>query len=1044
MKTTDGVRLISERISLAAVLACAMSSAAAVAQTTYCVNSTDPSCNVTMPTIQAAAAAALDGDTILVGPGTYTEGTIFLTHTITIRGEQAGVSGCSPIRPVFMDESVISEPAGGFVVMAQDVTIDGFVFQDADAAVPGGTAAGVKLDVSVSGALVTNCIFTNNSVGVLANSDGAHQTVISRNRFDSNNVVDPLGVSTGFGIQSILGLPSSLIQSNCFSLNANASIQLSSSGAAASTITIQHNSMDNGIFVFNATIVNIMENRIDTSGAQGVRLDGVSNCFLMCDSIINPAAPGVLITDSIIGPSTNIGVHDVNFIGCSAGALLIPNPSAYPVTPLNAQENWWDDPSGPSNATTNPGGTGGVVSDGVDIGSFLTTPTITIVCPPDTFVEATGPAGAIVNFNVTALSECDLNPVIDCTTPPGSLVPLGGRDVVCHANDSALASTSCTFVVSVIDSTAPNIICPPNPAPVECTGSGAAVVNYALPTATDIADPMPNVICAPPPGSSFPVGVTPVSCSATDANFNVSFCGFQVLVQDTTPPVISCPADITFTCTPSSGSVVNFSASAVDTCDPAPMVQCFPPSGSMFPVGNSIVDCHSVDVIGNVSMCQFNVLVSETARIIGSPTSQSVGEGDSVTFHVDAVGTTFDWRKGGVSIGAPISPDLVLSPVRLSDAGDYDCVVDNSCTPVTSNTATLTVHPMTVLANVPTGDPSDPNSPPGAPFNDPRDVVVSTFGSTPQAFVADFQHGGVSVLDLSTVPATFRAFLPAPAGFTSAMGVTTLDDAVAVTYVDPDNGSQIVAYSATSLATTSSFRISPAGSESYPSGVAMIDDHVLVVADQVRHTVQSWAYAGPGAGTPVGAAVHLDDPSRRFGAGFTPVAVKFTTLPRKRVVGVVERDSERVEVFAVRNDGSIGQSLKIYATEQLPQALALEEGSRLGFVTNAGNDSVTVIGPNIAAHTTVTDSVSTPSGVSVTVEDGAYLHLYVANRGTQKITHYTGPLGTIPLFFGESTVSRGSLSVASAPNMPTGNPTGTGDRIVVTSTVNDGVDDVGR
>src|SRR5262249_43820716 len=158
--------------------------------------------------------------------------------------------------------------------------------------------------------------------------------------------------------------PNSLIQSNCFSFNANASIQLSSSGAAASTITIQHNSMDNAIFVFNATLVNITENRIDTSGAQGVRLDGVSDCFLMCNSIINPAAPGVLVTDSIIGPSTNIGVHDVNFTGCFAGALIIASPSAYPVTPLIAQENWWDDASGPFNATTNPGGLGGTVSDG--------------------------------------------------------------------------------------------------------------------------------------------------------------------------------------------------------------------------------------------------------------------------------------------------------------------------------------------------------------------------------------------------------------------------------------------------------------------------------------------------------------------------------------------------------------------------------------------------------------------------------------------------------------------------------------------------------
>ena len=51
--------------------------------------------------------------------------------------------------------------------------------------------------------------------------------------------------------------------------------------------------------------------------------------------------------------------------------------------------------------------------------------------------------------------------------------------------------------------------------PRHTAGAHSAVVNYPLPTATD-ARSTPTVSCAPPSGSSFPVGTTTVTCVATD------------------------------------------------------------------------------------------------------------------------------------------------------------------------------------------------------------------------------------------------------------------------------------------------------------------------------------------------------------------------------------------------------------------------------------------------------------------------------------------------------------------------------------------------
>jgi hypothetical protein len=57
------------------------------------------------------------------------------------------------------------------------------------------------------------------------------------------------------------------------------------------------------------------------------------------------------------------------------------------------------------------------------------------------------------------------------------------------------------------------------------------VVNYTTPTATDNCDPNPTESCTPPSGSTFPLGMTTVTCTATDACGNEGKCTFKVTVK---------------------------------------------------------------------------------------------------------------------------------------------------------------------------------------------------------------------------------------------------------------------------------------------------------------------------------------------------------------------------------------------------------------------------------------------------------------------------------------------------------------------------------
>ena len=104
------------------------------------------------------------------------------------------------------------------------------------------------------------------------------------------------------------------------------------------------------------------------------------------------------------------------------------------------------------------------------------------------------------------------------------------------------------------------------------------------------------------------------------------------VVGDSTPPLINCPANISTQCSGPSGTVVNFSASATDNCDPAPAINCVPASGSTFTVGTTSVQCTARDAAGNTSNCGFTVTVQDTATA-------------SLTIATDGTTVTITWPQ---------------------------------------------------------------------------------------------------------------------------------------------------------------------------------------------------------------------------------------------------------------------------------------------------------------------------------------------------------------------------------------------------------------
>jgi hypothetical protein len=96
--------------------------------------------------------------------------------------------------------------------------------------------------------------------------------------------------------------------------------------------------------------------------------------------------------------------------------------------------------------------------------------------------------------------------------------------------------------------------------------------------------------------------------------------------RDVTAPVIACISDTTIACADSEGVVVEFEAIAVDDCDPEPTITSEPLSGSVFPVGSTLVTWTAMDSTGNTSTCSFtvNVEAGAPAVITGANATPSV------------------------------------------------------------------------------------------------------------------------------------------------------------------------------------------------------------------------------------------------------------------------------------------------------------------------------------------------------------------------------------------------------------------------------------
>ena len=259
-----------------------------------------------------------------------------------------------------------------------------------------------------------------------------------------------------------------------------------------------------------------------------------------------------------------------------------------------------------------------------------------------------------------------------------TIVDVGLTNVELEVTSDTGLITTCTAIANVIENTTGQVITCPEDLIISCEFLGTA-----SPEITGTATAISN--CSTPPTITFSdsydttcgtIETITRTWTAQDACDNpIATCIQIITVVDQTPPVASCPADISVdTDLNQCSAVVDYSIEGTDSCGGVTITQTSGlVSGSMFPIGDTVNTFEIQDECGNLSECSFVVTV------VNNNDAQAICQ--DITIALDAMGM------------ASITPsDINGGTVVLCETPDITIDVDTfTCDNIGPNNVTLSV-----------------------------------------------------------------------------------------------------------------------------------------------------------------------------------------------------------------------------------------------------------------------------------------------------------------------------------------------------------------
>jgi hypothetical protein len=308
--------------------------------------------------------------------------------------------------------------------------------------------------------------------------------------------------------------------------------------------------------------------------------------------------------------------------------------------------------------------------------SITCPPPVTVQCDGDVPAHANDLAG-LVTQGGNASDNCGVPTVTFVSDVPSGSCPKTITRTY-RATDGCGNSVECTQTITVQDTIAPSLTCPPR-VTVQCDSDvpayatnlaglvaqgGSASDNCGVPTVTFVSDVS---------SGSCPRTITR-TYKATDGCGNETICTQRITVRDTIAPTITCPSDIAVQSGGGGATVVVYPLPAASDNCVIPTVVCSPPSGSVFQIGVTRVTCSATDACGNSSSCSFSVSVCYSflgffSPVENPPMANRVNAGQTVALKFTVM--------AGQNYISDLSTVMYLESANLSD-----CLRDRSGPPV--------------------------------------------------------------------------------------------------------------------------------------------------------------------------------------------------------------------------------------------------------------------------------------------------------------------------------------------------------------------------
>ena len=223
-----------------------------------------------------------------------------------------------------------------------------------------------------------------------------------------------------------------------------------------------------------------------------------------------------------------------------------------------------------------------------------------IIAPDDLILEATG------ELTLVDLGTASINRDAAITNDAPDLFPLGSTVITWTAQDDKGDMANDTQIITIQDTTAPVII-PPDDIIHEAT-SLISMIQLGVATATDTVDPMPTITSDAP--TSFPIGITIITYTATDDSGNSATATQKITIRDTGPKLIL-PSDVTAEATGVLTPVDIGTATVTDNIDTITAINDAPDS---FPLGETRVTWTAKDSSENEVSAVQKVTIQDTTN----------------------------------------------------------------------------------------------------------------------------------------------------------------------------------------------------------------------------------------------------------------------------------------------------------------------------------------------------------------------------------------------------------------------------------------------